>query len=68
VIPTTTIDRVVETVLSVRRVAQGWLGVSLHPVSVPAALDAGTAAGLMVMALAANGTGKKQACYQATSC
>jgi S1-C subfamily serine protease len=56
VIPTATVARVVQTLLSVGRMARGWLGAGLHPVAVPAALAlAGAAAGLMVMSLAAGG-------------
>ncbi len=59
VIPAITIKRVVGALLSAGRMAHGWLGISLHPVAVPAALEAGAAAGLMVMALTADGPGEK---------
>ncbi len=57
VIPTITLDRVVAALLTAGRVAQGWLGISLHPVAIPPALqaEAGGAAGLMLMSLAAGG-------------
>ena len=61
VIPFATIARVVPELLSVGRVARGWLGVSLHPVSIPLPLQAGAAAlsGLMVISLATGGPGEQ---------
>ncbi len=57
VIPNATIDRVVAPLLESGQVPQGWLGLSLHPVAIPAALQAqaGREAGLMVVSLAADG-------------
>ena len=57
VIPAVTIDRVVPQLLEGGRVAQGWLGLGLQPVGIPATLRsaAGREAGLMVVSLAAGG-------------
>ncbi len=57
VIPAATLERVVPQLLSDGRVAQGWLGLGLQPVGIPAALQdaAGREAGLMVVSLAAGG-------------
>ncbi len=57
VIPNATIDRVVGPLLESGQVPQGWLGLSLHPVAIPAALQAqaGRDSGLMVVSLAADG-------------
>ncbi len=57
VIPSATIDRVVAPLLESGRVPQGWLGLSLHPVAIPPALQAqaGRESGLMVVSLAADG-------------
>ncbi len=57
VIPNATIDRVVAPLLESGRVPQGWLGLSLHPVALPASLQAqtGREAGLMVVSLATDG-------------
>ncbi len=57
VIPSATIDRVVAPLLESGRVPQGWLGLSLHPVAIPVALQAqaGRESGLMVVSLAADG-------------
>jgi len=57
VIPAATVDRVVPQLLSGGRVAQGWLGLGLQPVGIPAGLQAaaGRDAGLMVVSLAAGG-------------
>lgn len=54
VIPAATVERVVGPLLERGSVARGWLGVSLQPVAVPAALReaAGVDAGLMVLGLA----------------
>jgi S1-C subfamily serine protease len=61
VIPAETLARVVGPLLSAGRVARGWLGVSLHAVAVPPALqaDAGATVGLMLMSLAEGGPGEK---------
>lgn len=57
VIPTSTIERVVPQLLDGGRVKQGWLGLGLQPVGIPASLQsaAGRDAGLMVISLAAGG-------------
>jgi S1-C subfamily serine protease len=57
VIPGATIDRVLVPLLEQGRVPQGWLGLSLHPVAIPASLQksAGGEAGLMVVSLAPGG-------------
>ncbi len=57
VIPFDTLARVVAPLLSAGRVARGWLGVGLHPVAVPPALQAqaGATGGLMLMSLAEGG-------------
>ncbi len=57
VIPTSTLERVVPLLLSGGRVAQGWLGLGLQPVGIPAGLQpaAGRDAGLMVVSLASGG-------------
>jgi S1-C subfamily serine protease len=57
VIPTATIERVVPQLLAGGRVAQGWLGLGLQPVGIPATLRdaAGREAGLMVISLASGG-------------
>ncbi len=54
VIPSSTIARVVDGLLSQGRIARGWLGAGLHPVALPRELAerAGAAAGLMVVTLA----------------
>jgi S1-C subfamily serine protease len=54
VIPSATVDRVVEPLLSKGRVERGWLGLALQPVLVPEELraEAGQAYGLMVMRVA----------------
>ncbi len=54
VIPTATIARVLPILLADGRIARGWLGVSLQPVSVPDALraTAGCETGMMVVSLA----------------
>ena len=54
VIPSATVDRVVEPLLSKGRVERGWLGLALQPVIVPEELRAGAgqAYGLMVMRVA----------------
>ena len=57
VIPASTIARVVPQLLEGGRIRQGWLGVGLQPVGIPAGLQAaaGRDAGLMVVSLAAGG-------------
>ena len=57
VIPAATVERVVPQLLSGGRVKQGWLGLGLQPVGIPASLRvvAGREAGLMVVSLAAGG-------------
>ena len=57
VIPASTVDRVLPQLLAGGRVAQGWLGLGLQPVSIPAGLQdaAGQDSGLMVVSLAAHG-------------
>lgn len=54
VIPSSTIARVTEHLLSQGRVSRGWLGVGLHEVALPRdiAARAGAESGLMVMSLA----------------
>lgn len=54
VIPTATIDRVVDPLLTQGHIPRGWLGVALQPVSVPEKLReaAGRDAGMMVVSLA----------------
>ena len=57
VIPAATVERVVPQLLTGGRVQQGWLGLGLQPVGIPANLRgaAGREAGLMVVSLAAGG-------------
>lgn len=57
VIPAATIERVVPQLLEDGRIKQGWLGLGLQPVGIPASLRgaAGREAGLMVISLAAGG-------------
>jgi S1-C subfamily serine protease len=57
VIPTLTIERVIPPLLRDGRVASGWLGVALHPVAIPDALqnEAGQSSGLMVMSTVDDG-------------
>ncbi|MFY9599533.1 MAG: S1C family serine protease [Pseudolabrys sp.] len=57
VIPATTIERVVPSLLRDGHIARGWLGVALRPVAVPEALNeaAGQSRGLMVMSLTDGG-------------
>jgi S1-C subfamily serine protease len=54
VIPTATIERVLDPLLAEGRIARGWLGVSLQPVMVPERMReaAGRDSGMMVIALA----------------
>ena len=57
VIPSSTVDVVIEPLLSKGRVERGWLGVALQPVLVPEGLqsEAGVPRGLMVMSLSKGG-------------
>jgi len=57
VIPTTTVESVLEPLLSKGRVERGWLGLSLQPVLVPesAQAEAGQSRGLMIMGVAKDG-------------
>jgi S1-C subfamily serine protease len=57
VIPTTTVEGVLEPLLSKGRVERGWLGLALQPVLVPesAQAEAGQLHGLMVMSVAKDG-------------
>ncbi|HEU4350267.1 MAG TPA: S1C family serine protease [Burkholderiales bacterium] len=61
VIPAATVERVLPALLKDGSIARGWLGVALHPVAVPDALQAqaGQQAGAMVMSLAADGPAAK---------
>jgi S1-C subfamily serine protease len=57
VIPSATVERALEPLLSTGRIARGWLGASVQPVLVPEALrdEAGQAQGLMVLGLSRDG-------------
>jgi S1-C subfamily serine protease len=57
VIPTATINRVIDPLLAEGRIARGWLGVGLQPVAVPDSLHeaAGRDGGMMVVNLASGG-------------
>jgi S1-C subfamily serine protease len=57
VIPITTVDGVLEPLLSTGRVERGWLGLALQPVLVPEAMQAvaGQSRGLMIMGVAKDG-------------
>jgi S1-C subfamily serine protease len=57
VIPTTTVEGVLEPLLSKGRVERGWLGLALQPVLVPEAMQAaaGQSRGLMIMGVAKDG-------------
>ena len=57
VIPSSTVDAVIEPLLSKGRVERGWLGAALQPVLVPEELQSETGAprGLMVMSLSKGG-------------
>ena len=61
VIPTATVERVLEPLLATGRVARGWLGAAVQPVLVPDALrgEAGQAQGLMVLGLTRDGPAAK---------
>lgn len=57
VIPSATVDSVIEPLLSKGRVERGWLGVALQPVLLPEALQtaAGQSRGLIIMGLSKDG-------------
>lgn len=57
VIPTATLARVVEPLLTEGRIARGWLGIGLQPVRIPDSLHQTTAreTGLMVVGMAGGG-------------
>jgi S1-C subfamily serine protease len=57
VIPRTTIEGVIEPLLSKGRVERGWLGLALQPVLVPEALqpESGQSRGLMIMGVSQDG-------------
>jgi len=61
VIPSATIERVLQALLKDGRVARGWLGIGLQPVAVPDALkeQAGQPGGAMVMSIAADSPAAK---------
>jgi S1-C subfamily serine protease len=60
VIPTATLDRVIDPLLSEGRIARGWLGIGLQPVIIPDIFrqSAGQESGLMVVGLAGGGPAK----------
>jgi S1-C subfamily serine protease len=57
VIPSSTVDGVIEPLLSKGRVERGWLGVTLQPVLLPEGLqsEAGGSRGLMIMGVSKDG-------------
>lgn len=57
VIPTATIERVLDPLLATGRIERGWLGLALHPVVLPetAKTQGGQQSGLMVMQVAPDG-------------
>ena len=57
VIPTATIERLLDPLLAKGRIDRGWLGLALHPVALPEAnkTDSGQHRGLMVMQVASDG-------------
>lgn len=57
VIPSSTVERTIDPLLSDGRIARGWLGVALQTVAVPEALHAmaGQQSGLMVMSIVSDG-------------
>ena len=61
VIPAATIDRVLDPLLATGRIERGWLGLALHPVTLPDAAKpaAGQDRGLMVMQVAPDGPAGK---------
>ena len=61
VIPSATVERVLPTLLKDGRIARGWLGVALQPVTVPDGLHekAGQSSGMMVMSIVEDGPAAK---------
>jgi S1-C subfamily serine protease len=57
VIPGTTIDNVIEPLISKGRIERGWLGLALQPVLVPESLqsEAGQSRGLIIMGVSRDG-------------
>jgi S1-C subfamily serine protease len=57
VIPTATVERVLEPLLSRGRIARGWLGLAVQPVRVPEELrqEAGQAQALMILGVSKDG-------------
>ena len=57
VIPSATVDGVIEPLLSTGRVERGWLGVALQPIHLPEALQtvAGQSRGLVIMGISKDG-------------
>jgi S1-C subfamily serine protease len=57
VIPTATVERVLEPLLTLGRIARGWLGAAVQPVMVPDELQetAGHAQGLMILGVTGGG-------------
>jgi S1-C subfamily serine protease len=57
VIPTATVERVIEPLSAAGRIARGWLGLAVQPVEVPEALrePAGQSHGLMVLGVTRDG-------------
>jgi S1-C subfamily serine protease len=61
VIPTATVERVLEPLLTTGRIARGWLGAAVQPVLVPEALhsEAGQSLGLMIIGVTKDGPAAK---------
>jgi S1-C subfamily serine protease len=61
VIPTATIERVLDPLLATGRIDRGWLGLALHPVTLPHTMrtEGGQQRGLMVMQVAQDGPAAK---------
>jgi S1-C subfamily serine protease len=61
VIPAATIERVLDPLLATGRIDRGWLGLALHPVTLPEAtkIEGGQQRGLMVMQVAQDGPAAK---------
>ena len=61
VIPTATVEGVLDPLLRMGRVERGWLGLALQPVLVPEAMQAevGQSRGLMIMGVAKDGPGAR---------
>ena len=57
IIPTATVERVMEPLLATGRIARGWLGAAVQPVLVPEALhsEAGQSLGLMIIGVTKDG-------------